>query len=116
MLRTLMVLLVLAPGISLGQWDGKQAQIKKDAIGCVSISSLEEMNLFAKAGNQQAQDAYFSQNICIKFPYDARATVIKDASASTDPQLAQVMLVLQGGDIIKLWMMMSHMECCYDLE
>jgi len=103
-----LILLVLPlPAYGEGGWEGGKVKVKKDALLC-DYFMMEKALILEKAGDNDSIQALISSGRCLRASNDFFATVTKDASTYTDPNLAEIMI--KGTSI---WGAMKDMECCY---
>lgn len=89
-------------------WEGSKVKIQKGALLC-DYSSMETGLILQEAGDKGSLAALVKKGRCLYAPDDFFATVIKDASEFTEPNLAQIMI--EG---FSIWGAMKDMDCCYE--
>ena len=93
-----------------GGWEGSLVKIKKGTLLC-DYFNMEKALILVKAKDTDSLNALIKRGSCMKAPKDFIATVVKDASTFTDPNLAEIMY-----DGESVWGAMSDMDCCYQYK
>ena len=108
LMLVLAFVVVFTPPVGAAGWEGQWVKISKGTLLCDFVSMQTALTLQTARDHDSVQ-ALINRGSCTRAPNDLFATVVKDASTFTEPNLAQIMV--KG---ISLWGAMKDMNCCYE--
>ena len=103
----IVVLLFLSTAPAYGDgWEGLKAYVRKDTLLCDYIN-MERALILKSADDKESLQSLVDKGSCLYAPNSFYATVVKDASRFTEPNLVELMV--KG---YSFWAAMNDVSCC----